>query len=110
MPKHFNLIFAVLPQIRVCAGLRAAVALVAAALAAPVLAQAPPLAAYGPFNAVFLADGSGLNKPLTPSTSLDGLEAVAMDGQGSGQPAMQDPLLAGRASWTLTFWFESPET
>ncbi len=30
-----------------------------------------------------------------------------MDGQGSGQPAIQDPLLAGRAVWTLAFWFEA---
>jgi len=110
MPKHFTLIPAVLLQIRARAGLRAAVALVAAALAVPVLAQTPPLAAYGPFNAVFLADGSGLNKPLSPSTSLDGLEAVATTIQGSNQqPAMQDPLLAGRASWTLGFWFEAPQ-
>ena len=108
MPKHFTSIPAVFVQIRVRAVLRAAVPLVAAALAAHAPAQAPPQAAYGPFNAVFLADGSGLNKPLSPSTSLDGLEAVAMDGQGSGQPAMQDPLLAGRASWTLAFWFEAP--
>ena len=72
-------------------------------------ATAPPAAAYGPFNAVFLADGPGLNKTLSPSTSLDGVWAVAMDGQGSGQPPMQDPVLAGRASWTLAFWFELPE-
>ena len=70
---------------------------------------APPAAAYGPFNAVFLADGSGLNKTLTPSTSLDGVWAVAMDGQGSGQPAIQDPVLAGRASWTISFWFKAQE-
>jgi hypothetical protein len=70
--------------------------------------QSPPAAAYGPFNAVFLAGGSGLNKTLSPSTSLDGVWAVAMDGQGSGQPAIQDPVLAGRASWTLAFWFELP--
>jgi hypothetical protein len=112
MPKHFTLIPAILLQIRVRAGLRAAVALVAAVLAAPLHAQAPtpPAAAYGPFNAVFLADGSGLNKPLSPSTSLDGLQAVATTIQGSNQqPAMQDPLLAGRASWTLAFWFEAPQ-
>ena len=87
------------------------VALVAAAPAAMhAQATAPPAAAYGPFNAVFLAGGAGLNKTLSPSTSLDGVWAVAMDGQGSGQPAIQDPILAGRASWTLAFWFESPES
>jgi glycosyl hydrolase family 2/Ig-like domain-containing protein/concanavalin A-like lectin/glucanase superfamily protein len=81
----------------------------AATLASPLAAQTPatPAEAYGPFNAVFLADGSGLNKTLSPSTSLDGVWAVAMDGQGSGQPAIQDPLLGGQAVWTLAFWFES---
>ncbi len=94
------------------AGLRlrfaAIVPVLAVLLSAPLCAQAPapPAEAYGPFNAVFLAGGPGLSKPLSPATSLDGLAAVAMDGQGSGQPAMQDPLLAGRASWTLAFWFE----
>jgi hypothetical protein len=87
------------------------VAVLALVLSAPLRAQAPsPSAeAYGPFNAVFLADGPGLSKPLTPSTSLDGLTAVATDQQGSNGPVMQDPLLAGRASWTLAFWFNSPE-
>ena len=87
------------------------VAMVAAAPAAiHAQATAPPAAAYGPFNAVFLTGGAGLNKTLSPSTSLDGVWVVAMDGQGSGQPAVQDPVLAGRASWTLAFWFELPET
>ena len=85
------------------------VAVVAVAPAAMQAQAIAPPAAYGPFNAVFLADGSGLNKTLTPSTSLDGVWAVAMDGQGSDQPAIQDPVLAGRASWTLAFWFEAPE-
>ena len=85
------------------------VALVPAAPAAIHAQTETPAAAYGPFNAVFLADGAGLNKTLSPSTSLDGVWAVAMDGQGSGQPAIQDPVLAGRASWTLAFWFELPE-
>jgi hypothetical protein len=113
MPKHFTFIPAVLVQIRVRAGLRVVFALVGGALAASLHAQAPtlPAVAYGPFNAVFLADGPGLNKTLSPLTSLDGLAAVATVIQGSNQqPAMQDPLLAGRASWTLAFWFESPET
>ncbi len=84
------------------------VAVVAVALAACLHAQAP--AAYGPFNAVFLADGSGLNKTLSPATSLDGLVAVAATIQGSNQqPATEDPILAGRAAWTLAFWFESPQ-
>ena len=86
------------------------IAVVAAAPAAMhAQATAPPAAAYGPFNAVFLADGPGLNKTLSPSTSLDGVWAVAMDGQGQGQPAVQDPVLAGHAEWTLAFWFEAEE-
>ncbi|MGA2340296.1 MAG: LamG-like jellyroll fold domain-containing protein, partial [Terracidiphilus sp.] len=111
MLKHPTFSPAAGVRLRGRAVMQVAVAVVAAALAAQLHAQAPapPAAAYGPFNAVFLADGPGLNKPLSPSTSLDGLAAVAMDGQGSGQPSMQDPILAGRASWTLAFWFESPE-
>src|SRR5579863_7586446 len=111
MPKHSS----IMPE----AGSRPPVLVViwfffvmlATAPATPILAQAPtlPATAYGPFNAVFLADGAGLNKTLSPSTSLDGVWAVAMDGQGSGQPAIQDPVLAGRASWSLAFWFELPE-
>jgi hypothetical protein len=99
------------PAVSVRPALTATVAVLAVALSAPLRAQAPvpPAEAYGPFNAAFLADGPGLNKPLTPATSLDGLAAVAIDGQGSGQPAMQDPLLAGRATWTLAFWFQPSE-
>ena len=80
-------------------------------LATPLRAQAPapPAEAYGPFNAVFLADGPGLNKTLSPATSLDGLATAAWDRQGSGQTAGQDPILAGHAAWTVAFWFESPE-
>jgi hypothetical protein len=80
-------------------------------LQAAMHAQAPaaPAEAYGPFNAVFLADGPGLNKPLSPWASLDGLAEVAMDQQGSNGPVMQDPLLGGRAPWTLVFWFQLSE-
>ncbi len=86
------------------------VILVAAAPSA-LIAQAPaaPTGAYGPFNAVFLADGPGLSKPLSPWASFDGLAAVALDQQGSNGPVMQDPLLAGRAPWTLAFWFQLSE-
>ncbi len=90
--------------------LAAALAVLAVALSGPLGAQtpAPPAAVYGPFNAVFLADGPGLSKPMSPAASLDGLAAVATTIQGSNQqPVMQDPILAGRASWTLAFWFES---
>jgi Exo-beta-D-glucosaminidase Ig-fold domain/Glycosyl hydrolases family 2/Concanavalin A-like lectin/glucanases superfamily/Glycosyl hydrolases family 2, sugar binding domain/Glycosyl hydrolases family 2, TIM barrel domain len=117
MPEHFQFIPEAGVRLFVRAGQRIAAALlavwltatVAVTLASPLAAQRPttPAEAYGPFNAVFLADGSGLNKTMSPSTSLDGVWAVAMDGQGSGQPSIQDPLLAGRAAWTLSFWFES---
>ncbi len=121
MPNHFHFIPRVRFRLFVRAGRRVAAAMLAVGLAAilagilaanwaaPLGAQTPttPAEAYGPFNAVFLADGSGLNKTLSPSTSLDGIWAVAMDGQGSGQPSIQDPVLAGRAVWTLSFWFES---
>jgi hypothetical protein len=113
MPKHFQFFPRVRFRLFVRAARRAAAAVLAvgliALLATPLAAQTPtaPAEAYGPFNAIFLADGSGLNKTLSPSTSLDGVWAVAMDGQGSGQPSIQDPLLAGRAVWTLSFWFKS---
>jgi Exo-beta-D-glucosaminidase Ig-fold domain/Concanavalin A-like lectin/glucanases superfamily/Glycosyl hydrolases family 2/Glycosyl hydrolases family 2, sugar binding domain/Glycosyl hydrolases family 2, TIM barrel domain len=117
MPSHFYFIPDTRLRLFVRACRRAAgpvpavglTAILVAILAAPLGAQSPatPAEAYGPFNAVFLADGSGLNKTLSPSTSLDGVWAVAIDGQGSGQPSIQDPVLAGRAAWTLSFWFES---
>jgi Glycosyl hydrolase 2 galactose-binding domain-like/Exo-beta-D-glucosaminidase Ig-fold domain/Concanavalin A-like lectin/glucanases superfamily/Glycosyl hydrolases family 2/Glycosyl hydrolases family 2, TIM barrel domain len=72
-------------------------------------AQATLTEAYGPFNAAFLADGPGLNKPMNPATSRDGLSAPSLDREQSGWPARQDPLLAGRASWTLVFWFKPSE-
>jgi hypothetical protein len=92
--------------------LPATLAVLVVVLSAPLRAQmpAPPAAVYGPYNAVSLADGPGLNKPLSPASSLDGLAAVATTIQGSNQqPVMQDPILSGRASWTLAFWFQSPE-
>ncbi len=98
------------PPVCVRLTLSAAVTVLAVTLSVPLRAQAPPPAeAYGPFNAVFLADGPGLNKPLSPAASLDGLAAVATAIQGSNQPVVQDPILAGRASWTLVFWFQSSE-
>ena len=109
--------FAVTPESESRRSLRArpilplAFVLLAAAIPASprMQAQAPPAEAYGPFNAVFLTDGPGLNKPMNPSASLDAHRGAAIDRQQSGQPAEQDPLLAGRAAWTLVFWFQSPE-
>ena len=88
-----------------------AIAVLVLLLQAPLRAQAPapPAEAYGPFNAVFLAGGPGLNKTLSPATSLDGIATAAWDREGSGQTAGQDPILAGHAAWTVAFWFESPE-
>ena len=82
-----------------------------AVLAAPLFAQTPalPMEAYGPFNAVFLADGPGLSKPLTPATSLDGRIDLSLNHQRPNPTAEQDPIVAGRAAWTLAFWFESNE-
>jgi len=71
---------------------------------------APPAAVYGPYKRRLSCGRTRLNKPLSPASSLDGLAAVATTIQGSNQqPVMQDPILSGRASWTLAFWFQSPE-
>jgi Exo-beta-D-glucosaminidase Ig-fold domain/Glycosyl hydrolases family 2/Concanavalin A-like lectin/glucanases superfamily/Glycosyl hydrolases family 2, sugar binding domain/Glycosyl hydrolases family 2, TIM barrel domain len=66
----------------------------------PVFAQDAPQEAYGPYNANFLPDGSGLIKPLAPPPSLDPRY------QGPQPP---DSLTAGDAPWTLAFWFDSSE-
>lgn len=86
-------------------------AVIAFALSGVLNAQAspPPVEAYGPFNAVFLIDGPGLNKTLSPATSLDRLSGASETSQVSNQPAMEDPIVAGRASWTLAFWFHLSE-
>ncbi|MFP5203984.1 MAG: glycosyl hydrolase 2 galactose-binding domain-containing protein, partial [Acidobacteriota bacterium] len=73
-------------------------ALVFAAVPAarPAQAQALPPEAYGPYNAIFLPDGSGLTKPLAPPPPLDPRYA------GPREP---DSLTSGAAPWTLAFWF-----
>ncbi|MGB7136809.1 MAG: LamG-like jellyroll fold domain-containing protein [Acidobacteriaceae bacterium] len=63
-------------------------------------AQAAPQEAYGPYNAIVLADGPALIKPLAPPVPLDPRY------RGLRPP---DPLTAGAAPWTLAFWFESSE-
>ena len=57
-------------------------------LAPPMLVrgQSTPAEDFGPYNAVFLSDGPGLNKPLDAPS-----------------------LLEGRAQWTLAFWFRASE-
>jgi hypothetical protein len=81
---------------------RAAAILVAlvlpALLAAPLLAAQD--AAYGPYNASFLADGPGIIKPLAQPPSLDPRYRA---------PQPPDPLTAGAAAWALTFWFQSSQ-
>ncbi|MGB6721467.1 MAG: LamG-like jellyroll fold domain-containing protein [Terracidiphilus sp.] len=59
-----------------------------------VCAQTAPAEDYGPYNAVFLPDGPGLSKPLAEPPALNGPMGT---------------LLAGRAAWTLAFWFRSTE-
>jgi hypothetical protein len=68
--------------------------------ARPVSAQAVPEEAYGPYNVNSLPDGPGLIKPLAPPPPLD---------QRYRGPQPPDPLTAGAAPWTLTFWFHSSE-
>jgi hypothetical protein len=63
-------------------------------------AQIIPEEAYGPYNAAFIPDGLGLIKPLAPPASLD---------PRFRRPEPPDPLTAGAAKWTLTFWFHSSE-
>ncbi len=72
-------------------------------------AQALPAEAYGPYNAEFLPDGPALTKPLSAAVSLDTAEALLLDRLHLNPPEASDPLLAGRASWTLAFWFHPSE-
>lgn len=69
--------------------------------------QDVPAAVYGPFNGVFLADGPG----LTQSLALTGPpEDRATQGGGRidpNYPEYSHSLLAGRAKWTLAFWFHA---
>ncbi len=63
-------------------------------------AQAVPEEAYGPYNAVLLADGPGIIKPLAPPAALD---------PRFRGPQAPDALTSGTARWTLAFWFHSSE-
>ena len=72
--------------------------------------QPLPAEAYGPYNAVFLLDGPALTKPLAPPSSLDNRTAALLDRLGINQQlAQRDPIVEGRAAWTLAFWFRSSE-
>jgi hypothetical protein len=73
-------------------------------------AQSLPTEDYGPYNAVFLSDGSGLTKALTAPLLPDGGTAELLERLGVNKPpAPRDALLAGSASWTLAFWFRASE-
>lgn len=69
----------------------------------------PPLLAeaYGPYNAVFLPDGPGLKKSLTPPAPLNDWNADVRARLGLNPPVQPDPLLRGQAAWTLAFWFHA---
>ncbi|HEX4037504.1 MAG TPA: LamG-like jellyroll fold domain-containing protein [Acidobacteriaceae bacterium] len=81
--------------------LLAGVALPALVAVQTASAQDVPQEAYGPYNAVFLADGPGLLKPLAPPAPLDSRYRG---------PRPPDPLTAGAAQWTLALWFQSPDS
>ncbi len=73
-------------------------------------AQALPTETFGPYNAIFLPDGTGLTKPLTPPGTLDDRIAALLDRLGiDRQQEKHDPLLSAGAAWTLAFWFHSSE-
>ncbi len=69
-----------------------------------------PAEDYGPYNAVFLADGPGMTKSLAPPSLLNRGSAAMLERLGmSPQAAIQDALLEGRAAWSLAFWFRAAE-
>jgi hypothetical protein len=82
-------------------------------------AQTVPAEDYGPYNAIFLADGPGLTKSLAPPLPVDSRTAPMLDRLGltawldriglGKQVDARQVLLAGRAPWTLTFWFRPSE-
>src|ERR1700679_2429418 len=89
---------------------RAAVVFLAMMLPCCAQAQSVPAEDYGPFNATFLVDGPGLSKSLPAPSPLDRRTAALLDRLGlNKQPDSRDALLAGRAEWTLAFWFKPSE-
>jgi hypothetical protein len=81
-----------------------------ALLPASINAQTSSTEAYGPYNAIFLPDGSGLTKTLAPPSPLDSRTTAALDRLGlSRQSELSDPLVDGRSPWTLLFWFRSSD-
>jgi len=101
-------------QFAFCRPLSQAAFLVCLAMAMALLCQASaqtiPAEAYGPYNATFLPDGPGLTKPLAAPSPLDSRTAALLDRLGLNKlPDSRDALVAGRAQWTLAFWFRSFE-
>src|SRR6201996_3680450 len=74
------------------------------------VAQATPTEDFGPYNAIFLPDGPGLTKQLAAPSPLDNRTAALLDRLGlNKEPDQHDVLLQGRATWSLTFWFNASE-
>lgn len=63
-------------------------------------AQTVPDEAYGPYNVISIPAGPGVIKPLAPPPPLDPRDHG---------PEGPDPLTAGAAPWTMTFWFRSSD-
>ena len=59
-------------------------------------AQEIPVEVYGPWNAVFLADGPGITEPQPAEWPRTKPSAGALPGG----------VVEGKAKWTLAFWFK----
>ncbi len=76
----------------------------------PIGAQAAPMEAYGPYNAVFLSGGPGLTKELAVPLAVDSRTEALLERLGVNRESQAgDALLAGRAKWSLALWFRSSE-
>jgi hypothetical protein len=62
-------------------------------------AQEVPAEVYGPWNAVFLADGPGLTEP-GPASRPGGPPSAA---------PLPSAVVEGKGTWTLAFWFRSDD-
>ena len=88
----------------------AAIAFITTIHSATANAQSIPTEAYGPYSSTFLPDGPGMEKSLGEPSPYDNRTAAMLDRLGVNKQAGQpDPLLAGGASWTLSFWFRPSE-
>lgn len=70
------------------------------------------LPAYGPWNAVVLPDGPGLTKPVASPSNYDSPTASQLErplANRDAQSQSSDPILRGRAAWTIVFWFRADE-